>query len=96
MAYGTSCMQGWRISMEDGHTALLSLGDNDENSFFAVFDGHGGANIAHYCESKLHLNLVALPAYQQKNYSQALTQAFLRADEELRAGEWKSYGTCTM
>jgi len=41
--YGTSDMQGWRISMEDAHTTLLQLnsGHNDI-SFFGVYDGHGG------------------------------------------------------
>ncbi len=58
LAYGASCMQGWRIcnykcltiAMEDAHTHLLILDPNESkrNSFFAVFDGHGGANVAKY------------------------------------------------
>ena len=28
--------------MEDAHIALLSVGGNDQISFFAVCDGHGG------------------------------------------------------
>lgn len=41
-------MQGWRISMEDAHTAVLNLTEEEGKtpleriSFFAVFDGHGG------------------------------------------------------
>ena len=60
---GTSCMQGWRISlfyfrfiffenkfqvqfdlkdMEDAHTQILSLNNDKNSAFFAVYDGHGG------------------------------------------------------
>lgn len=46
-----SDMQGWRISMEDAHAAVMNLPEDanvspDERvSFFAVYDGHGGALI---------------------------------------------------
>lgn len=42
-------MQGWRISMEDAHAAILNLSSSDapdsksDISFFGVYDGHGGA-----------------------------------------------------
>ncbi|KAI8328763.1 phosphatase 2C-like domain-containing protein [Chlamydoabsidia padenii] len=39
--FGLSSMQGWRISMEDSHTAIPCY-NNTNTSFFAVFDGHGG------------------------------------------------------
>lgn len=39
---GSSCMQGWRTTMEDSHTQILSLPDDEGTSYFAVFDGHGG------------------------------------------------------
>ena len=41
-------MQGWRISMEDAHAAVLNLSNDPatspagRTSFFAVYDGHGG------------------------------------------------------
>lgn len=47
---GASCMQGWRVSMEDSHTHILSLPDDPGTAFFAVYDGHGGRSrylIAH-------------------------------------------------
>lgn len=43
--YGVSAMQGWRVSMEDAHTAILELTDGkgeQQISIFAVYDGHGG------------------------------------------------------
>ena len=39
---GASCMQGWRVNMEDAHTTILSLPDDPRTAFFAVYDGHGG------------------------------------------------------
>ena len=46
--YCVSDMQGWRISMEDAHAAVLNLPEdanvpsNERVSFFGVYDGHGG------------------------------------------------------
>ena len=41
-------MQGWRGNMEDSHIADLDIGDG--NSLFAVFDGHGGKEVAEYAK----------------------------------------------
>lgn len=38
-------MQGWRVSMEDAHIVEIK----DDEAMFAVFDGHGGKNIAIFC-----------------------------------------------
>lgn len=47
LAWAVSEMQGWRLTMEDAHAGILDLGERDKEgkktSFFAVFDGHGGA-----------------------------------------------------
>lgn len=40
VAYAVGSMQGWRDSMEDAHVTVLRMGEDDENTFFAVFDGH--------------------------------------------------------
>ena len=32
---GSSSMQGWRITMEDAHTHILTLADDKKASFFA-------------------------------------------------------------
>ncbi|KAI9614767.1 hypothetical protein H4Q26_009159 [Puccinia striiformis f. sp. tritici PST-130] len=57
-AFGVSEMQGWRLTMEDAHAAVLDLNNAPPNGsstssvsasspkertrFFAVYDGHGG------------------------------------------------------
>ena len=46
--FGACSMQGWRKSNEDAHIHKLDLGDG--NSLFAVFDGHGGEQVAKFCE----------------------------------------------
>lgn len=54
--YGACCMQGWRKSNEDAHIQELDIGDG--NSLFAVFDGHGGDEVAKYCERNLKEKLI--------------------------------------
>ena len=44
-------MQGWRVSQEDDHNAILDYGD--ESAYFAVYDGHGGHEVARYVADKL-------------------------------------------
>ena len=46
-------MQGWRTEMEDAHCLQLDLGGPvDDSSLFAVFDGHGGKEVALYCAKR--------------------------------------------
>ncbi|OWF39618.1 probable protein phosphatase 2C T23F11.1 [Mizuhopecten yessoensis] len=80
---GSSCMQGWRINMEDAHTHLLSLPGDKDAQFFGVFDGHGGAKIAQYAGINLHKKIVSHPAYSQGNVPEAIRQGFLGLDEEM-------------
>ncbi|KAJ8264761.1 hypothetical protein GJAV_G00154580 [Gymnothorax javanicus] len=54
LRFGLSSMQGWRVEMEDAHTAVVGLpGGLDEWSFFAVYDGHAGSRVANYCSQHL-------------------------------------------
>ena len=51
--------------MEDAHTQLLSL-DNDKNSaFFAVYDGHGGHKVAEYAGFHLHEKILNQPSFSE-------------------------------
>jgi protein phosphatase 1G len=43
-------MQGWRHSMEDAHICNINFDSNNGASLFAVFDGHGGVEVAIFCE----------------------------------------------
>ena len=57
--YGLSAMQGWRVGMEDAHTAMISLPQNHEISFWGVFDGHAGSATSSYCAKNLLDNVMA-------------------------------------
>ncbi|TFK91114.1 PP2C-domain-containing protein [Polyporus arcularius HHB13444] len=85
--YGVSEMQGWRITMEDAHTAILSLDEDsaDPNTFFAVYDGHGGSAVARYAGQNVHKRLLQEEAYKKKDYAAALKNAFIGTDADMRS-----------
>jgi protein phosphatase 2C family protein 2/3 len=85
--FAISEMQGWRITMEDAHATVLDLdGTADKsNTFFAVYDGHGGSTVARFAGQNVHKRLVSEESYQEGNYETALKKAFLGTDEDLLA-----------
>ncbi|XP_071807560.1 protein phosphatase 1G-like isoform X3 [Asterias amurensis] len=80
--YGSSAMQGWRLGMEDGHNCIPEV-DND-TAMFAVYDGHGGAEVALYCSKHLPDYIKDEPAYKEGNMEKAMQDAFMRIDAVLR------------
>ncbi len=62
--YGLSEEMGYRQSMEDAcsivqhlNIAPLCISDLSPQSFFGVFDGHGGTYASHYLAQHLHVNV---------------------------------------
>lgn len=54
LRYGLSSMQGWRLEMEDAHSAIIGIPDIGDNySWFAVFDGHAGSRVSYHCSNHL-------------------------------------------
>ncbi|XP_044733042.1 probable protein phosphatase 2C 58 [Chrysoperla carnea] len=85
LSCGASSMQGWRVSQEDAHNCII---DFDENtSLFAVYDGHGGHEVALYCSQKFPEFLKTVESYKKKDYKQALIDAFLQFDGTLPTPE---------
>lgn len=84
---GASCMQGWRINMEDAHTHLLSLADDKEAAFFAVYDGHGGAKVAQYAGNNLHKKISSHPSYKKGDIVEAIKLSFLELDSDMLKDE---------
>ncbi|KAI9311384.1 phosphatase 2C-like domain-containing protein [Dichotomocladium elegans] len=82
--YGASSMQGWRITMEDAHTTIPEYKDTGA-SFFAVYDGHGGALVAKYSGEHLHDLVFESEYYRKGNVREALRTSYLGIDEALRA-----------
>jgi len=85
--YGLVSMHGWRLAMEDAHAVDLNLeaADDKKNSFFAVYDGHGGSGVAKFAGLNLHKRLVKEEAYKNDDYEVALKKAFLGTDEDILA-----------
>ncbi|CAG8498721.1 183_t:CDS:10 [Paraglomus occultum] len=87
LIYAVSEMQGWRISMEDAHTALLRLENKAQKegySFFGVYDGHGGPNIAKYSGSNLHKRISHDDAFVRGELRASIMSGFLGLDEDLK------------
>jgi serine/threonine protein phosphatase PrpC len=78
LRYGVSAMQGWRMNMEDAHITNLNL-PNDA-ALFAVFDGHGGQEVARFCGKYMVDELVKNENYGKGNFKRALEETFLRMD----------------
>lgn len=74
-------MQGWRSSNEDAHVTHLNFVPGI--SLFAVFDGHGGCEVAKFCEKHIVKELQADKDFQQKKYENALKNVFLKLDNML-------------
>lgn len=88
--FASCSMQGWRIHQEDAHNCIIDF--MPKMSFFAVYDGHGGPEVAQYLS--LHFpdylkNLQVLNNFDSENLptleeiQNLLRQAFLQFDETL-------------
>lgn len=73
--------------MEDAHTHILSLAEDKEASFFAVYDGHGGARVAQYAGSHVHKKIVNHPAYRKGDFVEAIKKGFLEVDTDMLKDE---------
>uniref|UniRef100_A0A8C5P7M9 Protein phosphatase 1E n=1 Tax=Leptobrachium leishanense TaxID=445787 RepID=A0A8C5P7M9_9ANUR len=79
-------IKNMRRKMEDKHVCipdfniLFNLEDQEEQAYFAVFDGHGGVDAAIYAAIHLHVNLVRQEIFPQ-DPAEALCRAFRTTDE---------------
>ncbi|XP_036405063.1 protein phosphatase 1G [Megalops cyprinoides] len=85
MSYGYAAMQGWRVSMEDAHNCIPEL--DDETAMFAVYDGHGGEEVALYCSKYLPEIIKEQTAYKDGKLQKALEDAFLAIDSQMTTEE---------
>ncbi|EXJ83772.1 protein phosphatase [Capronia coronata CBS 617.96] len=93
--YGLSAMQGWRISMEDAHAAVLDLqaegsGKSPKPSepdkrlaYFGVYDGHGGEKVAQFAGENVHKIVAKQDAFSKGDMEQALKDGFLATDRAI-------------
>lgn len=66
---------------QDAHICALNFDTN--TSLFAVFDGHGGSEVALYCSQKLPEFLKNVDAYKKGEFEKALKDAFIGFDATL-------------
>jgi serine/threonine protein phosphatase PrpC len=78
LRYGISAMQGWRMNMEDAHITNLEIAPGV--SLFAVFDGHGGPEIAKFCAKYFTSELLKNENFVSKAYKFALEEVFIKMD----------------
>jgi serine/threonine protein phosphatase PrpC len=65
--------------MEDAHIENPDI-DGTGIGLFAVFDGHGGIEVAKFCESKFTEMLLKNQNFKNKAYGKALEETFLDLD----------------
>ncbi|VDI68842.1 protein phosphatase 1G [Mytilus galloprovincialis] len=62
----------------DAHNCLLEFDEN--TALFAVYDGHGGAEVAQYCAANLPQYIKETKSYKEGRFNEALEEAFLGFD----------------
>eukprot|EP00798_Chlamydomonas_sp_ICE-L_P032326 gene32326-16898_t len=88
LVFGGSSMQGWRRTMEDAHLAEHSLPADSNIALFGVFDGHGGAEVAKFCQRYLPDEISKLKEFGEGNTEAALVRVFHRMDEMIRDSQF--------
>jgi len=82
LKWAASSMQGWRKNMEDAHISDANF--DKDIQLFAIFDGHGGSEVARFCEKYFGKELRNNSNYKNGNYQDALRETFLRMDVMLQ------------
>lgn len=85
-------MQGWRRYQEDAHNCLPEFDPAKSAALFAVYDGHGGADVAKYCSLHLPEFVRERADYGQESIDppKLLKEAFVDFDATLRNPEVKA------
>jgi len=74
-------MQGWRKSNEDAHITAIDF--EPGHSLFAVFDGHGGCEVAKYCGEHFVNEIRNDQDFKDKKYEACLKKLFVKIDRML-------------
>ncbi|CAL5057235.1 unnamed protein product [Urochloa decumbens] len=89
--YAAASVQGQKDKMEDVYALVPDL--DHTTSFFGLYDGHSGAEVAMLCARLFHTELRVHPNYQT-NLNNAIRSVFSRLDELLQqSNEWRGLVT---
>jgi len=74
-----------RETMEDEHLCIDNFNNSPQSAFFAVYDGHGGIEVAEFVAGTLHQKLIdELKNYEKptiEDISKSITTAHLKTDQ---------------
>jgi len=74
---------------QDAHSIKLSLDEAKDYSWFAVFDGHGGALVSQHSSANVLQKITSSPEWKAdhrtpEGIGRAMVKGFLEMDKELR------------
>ncbi len=78
ITWGYSAQQGHRAHMEDFHSVEVPL--TEDNAFFAIYDGHGGATVSTFLSQALHWRL-ARSLLLRHDVEESIVAAFEEQDK---------------
>ncbi|GMR40905.1 hypothetical protein PMAYCL1PPCAC_11100 [Pristionchus mayeri] len=80
--FAATSMQGWRVNQEDAHNCILDL----ENGWhlFAVYDGHGGPEVAKYTSANFPKFFRDREVWKADDIVKLLQDTFVDFDDHLR------------
>eukprot|EP00277_Geminigera_cryophila_P029539 CAMPEP_0179486590 /NCGR_PEP_ID=MMETSP0799-20121207/62834_1 /TAXON_ID=46947 /ORGANISM="Geminigera cryophila, Strain CCMP2564" /LENGTH=106 /DNA_ID=CAMNT_0021301381 /DNA_START=147 /DNA_END=464 /DNA_ORIENTATION=+ len=84
LQYGVSEMQGWRMHMEDAHITKPEISKGSSMGLFAVFDGHGGQEVAKFSAKYMVAEFQKILVDKKGDVEASFPLAFHRIDTMLR------------
>jgi serine/threonine protein phosphatase PrpC len=92
--FGLSDTIGRREAMEDAVIVHGQFREKGNEDLFALFDGHGGREVADYCAKSLAVCLKhKLSTLGEDQIGEAMTQAYVEIDRSIQG--WAKYVGCT-
>jgi len=92
VTWSATSMQGWRKTMEDAHittTSCPSTSGTNDTMVFSVFDGHGGSEVALFCEKHFVEELVKRKEWKEGDVGKSLVETFHKLDEMVDSSEYR-------
>jgi len=83
-SYSENPNKTYREKMEDFHTIIPQLNKNINYSYFAIFDGHSGDQVALYCKNNLHKIILKNLISSKFKIENSLILSFEQIDKEIK------------
>ena len=83
-SYSENPNKTYRQKMEDFHTIIPQLYKNLNLSYFAIFDGHSGDEVALYCKNNLHKIILKNLISSKFKIENSLILSFEQIDKEIK------------